>query len=83
MSKETDEFFRRGVEYGFKAGYYRAICEMQDRMNSAQAYERNKRSVAREIHHMKDITFNGGMMGYRVSKRRIKYENPELLGGKE
>ena len=52
MSKETDEFFRRGVEYGFRVGYHLAINEMQDRINSAQSYDRNKRMVAREIHHM-------------------------------
>lgn len=83
MSKETDEFFRRGVEYGFRVGYHLAINEMQDRINSAQSYDRNKRMVAREIHHMKDIKFNEGIMLYRHSKRNIKYENPELVGGEE
>lgn len=80
MSRETDEFYRRGVEDGFRKGYRLAIQEIQDRINSGQAYDRNKRMVDREIHHMKDITFNEGIMGYRYSKRRIKYENPELLG---
>lgn len=72
MSKETDEFFRKGVRYGFRAGYYSAIREMQDRLNSAQAYDRNEKRVIREAYHMKDIRFNGGRMSYRVSDRRIK-----------
>ena len=72
MSKETDEFFRRGVEYGFRAGYYSAIREMQDRLNSAQAYDKNEKRVVREAHHMKDISFLGGTMAYKYSERRIK-----------
>lgn len=72
MSKETDDFFRRGVEYGFRAGYYSAIREMQDRLNSAQAYDKNEKRVVREAHHIKDIGFKGGVMSYKVSKRRIK-----------
>lgn len=72
MSKETDEFFRKGVRYGFRAGYYSAIREMQDRLNSAQAYDRNEKRVIREAYHMKNIRFNGGMMSCRVSGRRIK-----------
>lgn len=75
MSKETDEFFRRGVKYGFRAGYYSAIREMQDRLNSAQAYDRNEKRVVREAHHMKDIHFHDGAgMSYRYSERRIKNE---------
>lgn len=72
MSKETDEFFRRGVEYGFRAGYYSAIHEIQDRLNSAKAYDRNEKRVVREARHMKDIFFPGGGMTYEYSKRRIK-----------
>ena len=72
MSKETDEFFRKGVKYGFRAGYYSAIREMQDRLNSAQAYDKNEKRVVREAYHMKDIVFKGGVMSYKVSKRRIK-----------
>lgn len=76
MSKETDEFFRRGVKYGFRAGYYSAIREMQDRLNSAQAYDNNEKRVVREAYHMKDILFNDyGRMSYRYSKRKIKEEN--------
>lgn len=72
MSKETDEFFRKGVKYGFRAGYYSAIREMQDRLNSAQAYDRNEKRVIREAYHMKDIRFLGGTMAYGYSDRRIK-----------
>lgn len=79
MSKETDEFFRRGVKYGFRAGYYSAIHEMQDRLNSVQAYDNNEKMVVREAYHMKDVNFDSGVMSYRVSKRRIK---DCLKGGK-
>lgn len=72
MSKETDEFFRKGVEYGFRAGYYSAIHEMQDRLNSAQAYDKNEKRVVREAYHMKDISFDGGFMSYKVSNRKVK-----------
>lgn len=73
MSKETDEFFRKGVKYGFRAGYYSAIHEMQDRLNSAQAYDKNEKRVIREAYHMKDISFGGGGgMSYRVSNRKVK-----------
>lgn len=72
MSKETDEFFRKGVEYGFRAGYYSAIHEMQDRLNSAQAYDKNEKRVVREAYHMKDISFDGGFMSYKVANRRVK-----------
>ena len=75
MSKETDDFFRRGAIYGFKAGYYSAIREIQDRLNSAQAYDKNEKRVTREVYHMKNIKFDGGMMSFRVSKRRIKMED--------
>lgn len=75
MSKETDEFFRRGVKYGFRAGYYSAINEMQDRLNSAQAYDKNEKRVVREAYHMKDIQFyDGENMLYGYSERRIKNE---------
>lgn len=72
MSKETDEFYRRGVKYGFRAGYYSAIREMQKSLNSAQAYDRNEKRVIREAYHIKDIVFTNGMMAYEVSKCRIK-----------
>ena len=72
MSKETDKFFFFFFEYGFRAGYYSAIREMQDRLNSAQAYDKNEKRVVREAYHMKDIVFKGGVMSYKVSKRRIK-----------
>ena len=72
MSKETDEFFRKGVEFGFRAGYYSAIHEMQDRLNSAQAYDKNEKRVIREAYHMKDIIFPGGSMAYRYSNRKVK-----------
>lgn len=72
MSKETDEFFRRGVEFGFRAGYYSAIHEMQDRLNSSESYDKNEKRVIREAHHMKDISFPGGALTYRYSKRKIK-----------
>lgn len=72
MSKETDEFFRKGVEYGFRAGYYSAIHEMQDRLNSAQAYDKNEKRVVREAYHMKDISFDDGFLSYKVVNRRVK-----------
>lgn len=72
MSKETDEFFRKGVEFGFRAGYYSAIHEMQDRLNSAQSYDKNEKRVVREAYHMKDISFDGGAMSYKYSKRKVK-----------
>ena len=72
MNRETDEFFRKGVMYGFRAGYYSAIREIQDKLNSAPSYDKNEKRVNREAYHMKDVNFDGGMMSYRVSKRRIK-----------
>lgn len=72
MSKETDEFFRRGVKYGFRAGYYSAVREMQEVLYSAKAYDTNAKRVDREVHHIKNINFDGGIMSYRVSDRRIE-----------
>lgn len=72
MSKETDEFFRKGVEYGFRAGYYSAIHEMKDILYSAQAYDKNEKRVVREAHHMKDISFDDGFLSYKVSNRKVK-----------
>lgn len=72
MSKETDEFFRRGVKYGFRAGYYSAVHEIQEMLHSAKSYDTNEKRVDREVHHMKDVNFDGGIMSYRVSDRRIK-----------
>lgn len=75
MSKETDEFFRRGVMYGFRAGYYSAIHEMRDRLDSAQAYDNNEKRMARKAYHMKDILlYDDGEMSYGYSERRIKNE---------
>lgn len=71
MSKETDEYFRRGAKYGFRAGYYSAIHEMQDMLGSAEAYDRNEKRVVREAYHMKDIEFTPGL-AYRYSERKIK-----------
>lgn len=79
MSKETDEFFRRGVMYGFRAGYYSAVHEMQDRLNSAQAYDNNEKRVAREAYHMKDIQiYDDEGLSYGYSVRRIKNEKAIL-----
>lgn len=72
MSKETDEFFRKGVKYGFRAGYHSAMHEIQETQHSLKLYEAHEKRIDREAHHMKDITFNGGVMSYRVSDRRIK-----------
>lgn len=84
MSKETDEFFRRGVKYGFRVGYYSAVHEMQEVLASAKAYDTNEKRVDREVHHMKDIEFDGGIMSYRVSDRRIKdrFRTKEKYGRK-
>lgn len=46
MSKENDEYFRRGAIYGFRAGYYSAIHEIQDAMGSAKAYDRNEKELS-------------------------------------
>lgn len=73
MSKETDEYFRRGVKYGFRAGYYSAIHEMQDMLGSAKAYDRNEKRVIREAYHMKDILFTPGLT-FSYSGRKIKEE---------
>ena len=71
MSKENDEYFRRGAIYGFRAGYYSAIHEIQDAMGSAEAYDRNEKRAIREAYHMKDIQFTPRLtFGY--SKRKIK-----------
>lgn len=72
MSKETDEYFRRGVKYGFRAGYYSAIHEMQDMLGSAEAYDRNEKRVVREAYHMKDIQFLQRQLAYSYSTRKIK-----------
>ena len=72
MSKETDEFFRKGVEYGFRAGYYSTIHEMQDILNSAQAYGKNEKRVVRKAYHMKDIRFDDGFLSYKVTNRKVK-----------
>ena len=84
MSKETDEFFRRGVKYGFRVGYYSAIHEMQEVLASAKAYDTNEKRVDREVHHMKGIEFDGGIMSYKVSDRRIKdrFRTKEKYGRK-
>jgi len=72
MSKETDEFFRRGVKYGFRAGYYSAMHEIQEMLHSAKSYNTNEKRIDREVHHMKDVNFDRGIMSYRVSDRRIE-----------
>ena len=77
MNKKTDEFFRRGVKYGFRAGYYSAIHEMQEILGSAKAYDRNEKRVIREAYHMKDISFHP-TMSFRYSNRRIK-DDIELI----
>lgn len=71
MSKESDEYFRRGAIYGFRAGYYSAIHEIQDAMGSAEAYDRNEKRAIREAYHMKDIQFVP-QLAYRYSTRKIK-----------
>lgn len=71
MSKETDEFFRKGVKYSFRAGYYSAIHEMQDRLNSAQAYDKNEKRIIQEAYHMKNIEFKDGRMSCKLLRRRI------------
>lgn len=49
MSKENDEYFRRGVAYGFRAGYYSAIHEIQDAMGSSEAYDRNEKKLSEKL----------------------------------
>lgn len=71
MSKENDEYFRRGVIYGFRAGYYSAIHEMQDAMGSAKAYDRNERRVIRDAYHIKDVQFVPRLT-FKNSARKIK-----------
>lgn len=73
MSKETDEYYRQGVMYGFRAGYYSAMHEIEETIHSLKIYESNEEKAERDAYHMKDIIVDEyGSMSYRVSSRRIK-----------
>lgn len=73
MSKETDEYFRKGMMYGFRAGYYSAMHEIEETVHSLKVHDSNEKRAEREAYHMKDFIFDEyGRMSFRVSNSRIK-----------